>query len=88
MIFRQCPESWIAIVWAFYARFVEFAIKRLPYLCRVLRGDWNDPLFVGVIAVFAFLPQFFAGLVGGVSATLLTRVASSSSSRWCPCRWA
>jgi len=86
IIFRQCPESWIAIAWSFYANFVEFCIKHLPFLCHAVRGDWNDPLFAGVIAVFAFLPQLGAALIGGVSASVLTKVAGSS--RRCPCRWA
>ncbi len=68
IIFRQCPESWIAMGWACYARFVEYCIKHVPVLCHRVRGDWNDPFFASVIAVFAFLPQLGAALVGGVSA--------------------
>lgn len=86
IIFRQCPESWIAMAWAFYARFVEYCIKHLPFLCHRVRGDWNDPFFAGVIAVFAFLPQLGAALIGGVSASLLTKIPRCS--RRCPCRWA
>jgi hypothetical protein len=85
MIFRQCPDSWIAAAWAYYARFVEYSIKHLPFLCHRVRGDWNDPLFASVIAVFAFLPQFGAALIGGVSASLLTRVSWPMR---CPCRLA
>jgi hypothetical protein len=88
IIFRQWPESSIAIAWSLYANFVEFCIKHLPFLCHVIHGDWNDPLFAGVIAVFAFLPQLGAALVGGVSASLLTKVAGSCSSGRCPFRWA
>jgi hypothetical protein len=88
IIFRYCPESGIAIVWSVYARFVEFSIKHMPFLCRVIRGDWNSPLLAGIIAVFAFLPQLIAALIGGVSASLLTRFAGSCSTRRCPCRWA
>jgi hypothetical protein len=85
MIFRMCPDSWIAMAWACYARFVEYAIKHLPFLCHRMRGGWDNPIFAGVIAVFAFLPQFGAALIGGVSASLLTKVP------WplrCPCRLA
>lgn len=86
IIFRQCPESWIAVAWAFYARFVEYCIKHLPFLCHRIRRDWNDPLFACVIAVFAFLPQFGAALVGGVSASLATKI--SRVLRCWPCRCA
>jgi hypothetical protein len=86
MIFRQCPESWIATAWSCYAKFVEYCIKHLPVLCHRVRGDWNDPFFAGVIAVFAFLPQFGLAMIGGVSASLLTKLPCST--RRCPCRWA
>jgi hypothetical protein len=86
IIFRHCPESWVATAWACYARLVEYCIKHLPFLCHRVRGDWNDPFFAAVIAVFAFLPQLGAALVGGVSASLLTKIPESF--RRCPCRWA
>jgi hypothetical protein len=86
MIFRQNPETWIAAAWAFYARFVEYCIKHLPFLCHRVRGDWNDPLFAGVIAVFAFLPQLGAAIIGGVSAAMLNRALPTL--RRCPCPWA
>jgi hypothetical protein len=83
IIFRHCPDSWIATAWASYARFVEYTIKHVPFLCRSLRGDWNDPLFQSAIAVFAFLPQFGVALLGGMSAAMLTKSCEWTTTEVC-----
>ena len=87
IVFREWPESSVAIAWSHYANFVEYCIRHIPLLCRTVHGDWNDPLFAGVIAVFAFVPQLGAAFAGGVSASLLARVAGTCSSRRCPSGW-
>jgi hypothetical protein len=78
VIFRMCPESWVALAWSSYANLVEYCIKHIPLLCHAVRGDWNDPLFAGVIAVFAFLPQLLAAVAGGTATCMFNRAVNGS----------
>jgi hypothetical protein len=61
----RVPESRVGAVWDDYGEFID-GLLRLHYGLPVLNRGPLDPVLLTMIAVFAFLPQFLMGVVGGL----------------------
>ena len=64
-LYARVPGSWVGYPWDVYAEFIDGWLLR-AFNISVLNRGTLDPVLLGTVTVFAFLPQLLMGLAGGL----------------------